>query len=168
MRIVDRDGPLALDDRRIRCVSFFPGRYYSRLFFLDIPPRNTGDVMGALWRRDDNAANWFLRYRFRYYKSASAWDGKDEKSWYAVNMPNVTEDEAVLLLRRTFVPITLASGRPMEELIITGDCTKAMALCSNPLTMPRWMHMKRVNQKDVPAGTNINDYLADLDRREKN
>ncbi len=38
------------------------------------------DFLGSLYLDDENKPTF--TYRFRYYKSNDAWDGKDKKNWY--------------------------------------------------------------------------------------
>lgn len=165
--------PLLIDDRRIRCGVFIPGRYYSRMFFFNFPkwenPPHGGDVTGYLWRRDDDPRTWFLRWRFRYYAGGRIFDGKDTKNWYRCEIKEENEALVVAKAMSGFGLIAnVLADQKLEEFIIQGDYQKAINLMQNELTRPKWMHMKIMPAEEVAKGTDPMEYAADQERRETN
>lgn len=63
------------------------GRYFSRFFFQDLPAFN---VMGALFRDDENERRWTIIYRMRFYfRDEKVFDSKDNR----VTMRDAAVDE---------------------------------------------------------------------------
>lgn len=61
-------------------IEFKDGRYFVGVWFIG---DGETDCMYALYRDSSDPENkWTMIYRFRYYESDDAWDGKDRKSWY--------------------------------------------------------------------------------------
>lgn len=169
--ILSKSGPGAVDDKRVRNMTFMSGRYYSRIFFFKLPhdaAPNGGDVQGNLWRRNDEPNIWHLRWRFRYYGGPSAWQGYDKKSWYAATITGEDESQVVAGARKTFSLLAEFGGNKLEELVIEGDSEKAQNILMDETKRPKWMHMKVVNPKDIPEGKSMDEHLAELDRAEQN
>jgi hypothetical protein len=66
-------------------------RYFIGIWFMG---DGKSDWMGAAYRDNtDPADQWNLIYRFRYYETKEAWDGKDRKSWYTGTISGKSEAE---------------------------------------------------------------------------
>ena len=73
-------------------IEFKKDRYFIGVWFIGDGKK---DWMAALWRDEpDPEGQWTLQYRFRYYETKDAFDGKDDKSWYRGHGTYATEREA--------------------------------------------------------------------------
>jgi hypothetical protein len=142
-----RGDPMAIDDMRVHAMmALIPGRYYSRMFFVNYPdtvnPPHGGDISACLFRRDDQPERWIFSYRFRYYAGSRKWDNKDERSYYKVVMDG-DEAKAVESVRNFFNLIAELGNKKPHEFIIQGDSEKANRLMEDEATRPFWMTRKK-------------------------
>jgi hypothetical protein len=61
--------------------------FVDRIYMLGM---RDGDVMGCVYR--DGAGPWLVKYRFRWYRDAKAWDSADEKHVHAMEAPDATDE----------------------------------------------------------------------------
>lgn len=146
-----KSDPLAVDDLRIHSsVPLLPGRWYSRMFFLKVPPGGFmgpqgGDITGCLYRRDDDLEKWFMPHRFRYYAGERVWDGKDRKSFYTTSFKG-TEYDALEGMRKWLSVVASVSRGVVDELVIEGNNEKVYSLIADETTRPCWVHVAHTKQ----------------------
>lgn len=131
------------------------GRYFSCMFFVELPGpisafQQGGDVDGMVWRKNEEPEHWIMQFRFRHYRDKQAWNSKDTKRWYWVDLKDhaKTEEEAREQARK-LVDVLQVSAKVfgIEKLKVDwfemhGDCSKAFELLQkNP---PYWMHRQQV------------------------
>jgi hypothetical protein len=122
-----------------------PGRYYAAMFFVRLPttpgdPQLNlgGDVNGLVWRKDETPEEWTIQYRFRYYRSRDAWQSGDDKVWYGGTV-NGSEEQVVGAFEQVMQVLSVASGFPVQRLVIQGDSEKFFKVVKNE--RPSWLHM---------------------------
>jgi hypothetical protein len=83
------------------------GRYFLGMFFGNIPKEFSfnkmgGDVMGMVWRNDNEPFDWIFDFRFRWnnkFDKATSFDNVEEsgdtKTWYQSKFTNKTESEVI-------------------------------------------------------------------------
>lgn len=134
------------------CVVFLRDRYYLCIANLELPPQmKRGDILATLWRYKKEPTIWRLIYRFRWYSKVESgpFDGKDNKSWYAVTIDGtgLTEDQVMARALTPFRMMEVEARRydpnmRLDILEIRGDDRRAMgAIQANK---PPWMHIKAV------------------------
>lgn len=112
---------------------------------------NEQDFMGSLFRGEDDRLEF--TYRFRYYNSADAWDGKDKKNWYKLEAKDKEKSESYMLetIRTMVKTLSIAAGnKPYDEILMKdGDTTKFMEeFASKP-----WAHMRQVSDGQKRVGS---------------
>lgn len=132
------------------------GRYYSLQFFIGLPPKLScfgkgGDITGMVWRMDSNPGEWFLQYRFRYYRDSKAFDSADEKHWYFLTLEGKEEGEILSEINEILSTIAQHATNPrfgcdkpltVHRMEIHGGAEKFYEIIQkNP---PFWLHQQQV------------------------
>lgn len=129
-----------------------PGRYYLFQFFINVTPEchppNGGDLMGIVWREEDQPTTWNMDYRHRYYEDDKVWGSEDRKSWYECRGLEMPEAEVLEKIKTVVEMWGHLGGSEPDYFMIQGNSEKWFELMrANP---PPWMHVKAV---DLPPGT---------------
>lgn len=124
-----------------------PGRYYSVMFFINIPDRvskfgHGGDITGLLWRHADKPDQWHLTYRFRHYAddSGQVFGSKDTRSWFANKEPMVGEEmELAEKTKKAIEMMGEMTNKKPNFLEIHGDHEAFQRAVKTQ--KPYWMHL---------------------------
>lgn len=94
------------------------------------------DVMAHLSKRGSEHE---LTYRFRYYKTSGAWDGKDVKNWYSSTYRTDDTKSAVESVRESFSMLALIMSGELDEILMGDDDVESFfeKMKSRP-----WCHYK--------------------------
>lgn len=139
-----------------------PGRWYYGLFLLDVPKGAGfpfgGDIMGCLWREDDEPEKWHLDYRFRYNagENTDPWDMSptgDRKSWWHLSFKG-NELSAIIATKKAVITMSELAGAffktaepEYDWLTVRGDCDRFIEAAQR--AKKSWMHMKTENLPPV-------------------
>lgn len=113
-----------------------PGRYVSRVWFSQGGDR---DLLGMIFR--DPGGPWELFYRFRYYVTASPFDGRDTKSGYRATAPaSWSEETAAEKFSHGLSMVAAVQGwSDLDCLVVQSEDPNAII---EKLKTKPWVHMK--------------------------
>jgi hypothetical protein len=117
-------------------IEFTEDRYFAALFFIGF----TGmDILGAIWRKQDEPNQWIQQWRFRYDTA----DENDRRSWWSAKI-DAPEDEVVakaqvLFAAMQFNPFSGEQAEASYWVPIQGDGRRAAEILSSF----NWAHFTR-------------------------
>lgn len=133
-----------------------PGRWYYGMYLIDIPKGREfphgGDIMGCLWRKNEEPTHWHHDYRFRYNagNEVSPWDyGQtgDRKRGFKSEFESPSQLAAIMLVREAVKVIIEATGNyfysvtpKADWLIVSGEIDRFAEVVKR--TNKSWIHKK--------------------------
>jgi hypothetical protein len=114
-----------------------PTCYTLCIWYGRLPGNNTGDWFGYVKQKDGEPMK--IEYRFRYYNSPDAFDGKDEKNWYSGIVKPGTSEDVILADVKTLVDMVSSRlGVKTELVVVKARGEKVLEHLQNR----DWFHMK--------------------------
>lgn len=124
-------------------------RYFACMWF--VPRTKHGDYMALLYQKHDES--WEIKYRFRYYTSASPDGVDDEKHWYVLNFKDSKAGgrDADEIERKFDVVLatmfTSRYSRETDKIEIRGNSMKFVEVMSKQ----EWVHFHTEPSSSVDA-----------------
>ncbi len=125
-------------------LEFKEGRYFIGIWF--VGDGATQDWMCGVYR-DAGETTWHIRYRFRYYKTADAWDGKDTKNRYEGTIANATEADVEAKMHLLATVVSLQFGEISFVPLHSADA----AHNAEAMAAQKWSHAKVMTREEAKA-----------------